>query len=222
MPARTLYRLLWIPSLLAIVGMTFVFATQPLALPIPAPMKRYTTGDKSLRIEHPGNWPAHATSSHGLETEVEFKPGQNARMTVSADLTGSLTADLMKSTDASLSSLPGMEGPVTDRKKTPLEQLHDLQAAQLEKEKAEYPGFQDGEMKKVQVAGKEALITDFTCEAPGLLGSRPMVGRRVTLLSGDHHVAVVYVCLKEMRNIVLPVFDKMLSTLEVDPQTGGR
>ena len=70
MSKRVAYRLLWIPSALVIIGMTIVFATQPLALPIPAPMKRYTTGDKSFRIQHPGNWKAHERSSHAIETEV--------------------------------------------------------------------------------------------------------------------------------------------------------
>ena len=114
-------------------------------------------------------------------------------------------ADLMNPTDASLSSLSGIGAETGAKQKSPIERLHELQAEILAKDKEEYPAFQDGAMKKAQVAGKEALVSDFTYLSPGLFSNRPMVGRRVTILSGDHHVTVVYGCLKEMQNVVLPL-----------------
>ena len=223
--SRTIYRLLWIPSALAIAGMTVAFATQPMALPVLQPLKPYTTSDRSLRLLRPGNWKAHERSSHGVATVVEFDPIRNARMVVTMDLQGSLAADIMKATDSQTAQLAGMipggAALLADRK-SPLERLHAAQGALMKRDKLSYPSFEDGATVKAEIAGKEALVTTCSWNAPGLFGSRPVVGRRATLLSGDHQVSVVYSCLKEMEPVVLPIFKQMMRSMEIDAQGGGQ
>jgi hypothetical protein len=222
---RMVYRAIWVVSAMAIAGMTALFAVQPMALPVPAPMKRYTSGDRSIRILHPGNWKARERSSHGVETEVAFAPTTNARMTIDVDLQGSLVTDILKSSDAQTTAIanmvPGGQA-VANHQLAPLEFMHAGQASEMQKGAGDYPGFKDGATTKTRVAGREAIVTECSWNAPGLLGSRPMVGRRITLLSGDHHVSIVYGCLKEMQAFVLQVFDQMLSSLEIDGQGVGQ
>ena len=222
---RTVYRVIYILSALAILGMSVGFSTLPAAAPIPAPMKHYVSGDRSIGIKHPGNWKTHERSSHAVETELEYIPTQNARFTVTVDLQGSLMADIMKSTSAENSQIAGMipgGATLTAGQKTPLETMHDAQGAQMKQDKETYPGFKDGLTLKSHIAGKEALVTECTWTAPGLFGSRPIVGRRTTVLSGDHQVSVVYGCLSEMRGVILPVFQEMQESIELDVQGGGR
>src|SRR2546427_8194328 len=130
----TLYRTIWIPSALAILGMTLLFAAQPGAAPFPEAMKRYTAFDRSIRIDHPGNWKARVRSAHGIETEVEFKPAHNAFMTIDVNLQGSLMVDMLKSVDSQnsriASMIPGGEA-LNSRRLSPLAHLHSVQAAHL-------------------------------------------------------------------------------------------
>src|SRR5436190_2236021 len=118
---RIVYRLIYITSALAILGMTVGFSVLPAALPLPSAMKHYVSGDRSIGIKHPGNWKTHERASHAVETELEYKPAQHARFTVNVDLQGSLMADIMKSTSAENSHIAGMipgGEAFTDAKKT--------------------------------------------------------------------------------------------------------
>ena len=223
MSKRAFYRIVWILSAFAIVGMTVVFAGQPYVLTPPGPMTAYTTGDKTLRFQRPGNWQAHEQSLHGLETEVRFEPARNAHMTLTSDLQGSLLADTVKSgsnaTLDAMGSLPGMGGALP-KQQSPLETMHALQGAEMAKKKSAYAEYKDGETQKMQIDRYEALVTEFTFQEPGAFGSRPMVGKRVTLLAGERRVTLVYSCLKEMRAVLMPTFDQMRDSLTVG-QAGG-
>ncbi len=221
----TVCRSIWISSALAIVGMTLLFASQPATVPHPGAMKLFTASDRSVRIEHPGNWKARVRSSHAVETEVEFRPARTAFMTINVNLQGSLMVDMLKATESQNNRIagivPGGEA-LNPRQASPIVFLHSTQAAQLKNQVTEYPGFADGEATKGQIAGREALISTCGWTTPGLIGNRRMVGRRVTLLSGEHQVSVVYGCSEDMQQAILPVFDRMLTSLEVDIQGGGR
>lgn len=222
---NTVTRTIWILSALAILGMTVLFGAMPPPAPIPEAMKRFTTSDRSIRIDHPGNWKSRVRSSHGIETELQFKPAHNVFMTIDVNLQGSLMVDMLKSVDSQnsqiASMIPGGAALNTNRL-TPMEHLHEMQASQMKNSVAEYPGFADGTTEKTQIGGKQAIVTTCTWTSPGLLGSKPMVGRRVTLLSGDHHVSAQYGCPKAMQQSVLPVFDKMLNSMEIDVQGGAQ
>ncbi len=222
---RIVYRFIWVPSAVAIVAMAGYFGSRPLVLPDLAEMKRFTTGDQAIRILHPGNWKPYERGMHGVESELAFEPARSASLKIDIDLQGSLVADIARSADSQLTNLAGMVpgGPaIVEHRLSPTETMHAAQAIQMGRKISDYPDFKDGETTKEQIAGREAVVTDCTWSAPGLLGSRPVVGRRITLLSGDHHVSVVYGCLKEMEPIVLPVFKLMVDSLELDVQGGSR
>jgi hypothetical protein len=187
-------------------------------------MKHYVSGDRSIAIKHPGNWKTHERGGHAIETELEYTPAQHAKFTVKIDLQGSLMADIMKSTSAENSQIAGMipGGSALTAGKSPLQSMHDLQGADLNYNKDDYPGFEDGLTIKSHIAGKDALVTECSWTVPSLFGSRPVVGRRATMLAGDHQVSVVYGCLKEMRGEILPIFQQMQESIELDVPGGGR
>ena len=225
MSRRLLYRILWIFSLAAIGGMTYLFATQPAALPLPGPTVTYHTADGSIRIQHPQNWKVREAGAHAVLTELRIAPTRSVQMLIVEDLQGSLMADTMKSSDAQLGSLasmvPGGEAMLKGRK-SPLERLHEMGAAARKKDKENYPGYTESDPTKTEVAGREALISDCGWSEQGIFSSRPMVGRRITMLSGDHHVTVSYGCLKEMKRLIMPMFESMVNSLEVDGQGGAK
>ena len=99
MSNRLLYRLVWIPSAFACVGMAYVFIRQPKPFPKPASLTTYTSGDKSVALKRPGNWKASFANDHGVGRGIAFEPADNVRFVVASDLAGSLMADIMKSSD---------------------------------------------------------------------------------------------------------------------------
>jgi len=223
MSKRAAYRIVWILSALAIFGMTFVFASQPFALPPPGPITSYTTRDKSLSLKRPGNWKGHESSMNGIETQVRFDPVRNAHLILISDLKGSLIADIEKSLGSAgdtLREIPGMDRVSLPKPPTPLESMHARQGKELAGDKTMYSGFQDGETRQIQIDRYEALLTDFSFQEPGAFGSRPMVGRRITLLAGERRVTIVYSCLKEMRALLMPLFDQVRDSVTVG-QPGG-
>ena len=210
---------------IAFIAMGLLFCAQPSAPPNPAAMTRFTAGDRSLSIDHPSNWEAHLRSEEGVQTEVEFRPGACAFMKIEVNLQRSLIVDVLKSTDSENTGIAGMVPggeALKPREYTPSAHLHSVQAAHLANQLSEFSGFRDGATEKARIGGQEALVTTCFWNAPGLLGSRNMAGRRVTLLSGDHQVSIVYGCLKEIQQTVLPVFDRMLISLDFDVAAGAQ
>jgi hypothetical protein len=205
--------------------MTLLFASQPAAIPVPGVMKHYTASDRSISIDHPSNWKPHLHSSHAIETEIDFRPARNVFMDINVNLAGSLMADVLKSMDTQSSAIadmvPGGE-KVRPPELSPIVHFHAAQSAHLKNLVTEFPGFEDGETTKMQIRAREALATSCRWTSPGLFGSRPMVGRRVTMLSGDHQVSIVYGCPKEMEKAVMPAFDRMLKSLETDVAGGAQ
>ena len=225
-----LYRLVWIPSLVAILGMLAVFMGVSGKVPPPGPMKRYTTGDKFISIKHPGNWKAHELSANATFTTLRFEPVLGSRMVITSDLAGSLLSDMDRANSASLpnmsssadsSSTSGIAAgmPTMEAKlPSPLEKSHASQKDEMEKD---YTKYEEGATAKLQIDGQEALATDFNYETGEMLTHRLMAGKRVTLLSGDRHVAVICTCLRDMKATVMPTYDKMIASLRVSGQNGG-
>src|SRR5207237_292292 len=125
-----------------------LFARQPLALPDPTGLTSFATDDKAIAIQHPGNWKPHNNSLHDVMSELWFVPAKNCELRVSTDLAGSLMADIVKSSQTmqdSISSelsqnsgalpagLPGLNLPDAPKRKSPLEQLHELEAVVFKK-----------------------------------------------------------------------------------------
>ena len=214
MPSRTVYRLFWIPSAIAIVGMTALFARQPTSLPTPDQMKPYINSDKTISLERPANWKAHTLGLHGISFQVRFEPARNISIKFTTDLTGSLMADINRAAPSvDLSGVPGMEN-TTEKKKSPLELAHQRQRTVLEKEFAGQ-NFEESGSTPAQVAGLEAISSDFSFQESTLFGKTNMVGKRFTILGVDKELLIIYQCPKESQEQIVPVFDKMIATVQL-------
>src|SRR5579872_2240785 len=156
--SRIVSRLIWVPSTVALIGTVIAFAQKPYTLPAPEAMTAYTTSDKSLTLSRPGNWPTHSTSLHDTNAQVIVEPARGVWFEISSDLKGSLMADMSRAPGAPIdtSSLPpGLASQLPDvKQKTPLEKVHEMEGATLEKL---FDGYQEGATKKTQLAGLEAL-----------------------------------------------------------------
>jgi hypothetical protein len=108
MSARVLYRAIWIPSALAIAGSVIVFVQQPFSAPKPGPMVEYKAADNSLIVKHPDNWEAEGSTSQAILTDVRFSPAKGVKFVASADLQGSLMADITKSGQTQADQLNSM------------------------------------------------------------------------------------------------------------------
>lgn len=217
---RTLYRSVWIASLLAILGMSFWFLTQPSALPLLAPMTSYVSEDKSLSLPYPGNWKPHESASHAVASRVAFDPNANTHFAVDTSLTGSLMGDIVKSSNAALSSLPGMPAEVADKLKSPLEILHEASLHAMAKSKTRYPDFESGKTQPTHLGDVEALSTEFTFTRGGVWGSTKMTGISVTALTKDREVRVLATCTQDLQKALKPVFDQMIAGMRLN-QAGG-
>lgn len=220
---RSLYRTVWIVSLLAIVGMSCLFLTQPPSLPVVAPMVPYVSDDKSLALQYPGNWKPHSLTSQAVSARVSFDPTSGTHFAVDTSLAGSLMGDIAKSGDSSVSGLqgmPGMTAGAAGKQKSPLEMLHEASLHAMAKSKTRYADFEASASLPIQVGGVEALSTDFTFKQGGLWGKRDMIGTYVTILTKDREVRVTATAAKALQKTMKPVFEQMIDSIHLD-QTGG-
>ena len=217
---RTLCRVIWIPSCIAVFAMVVMFARQPLALPPPTEMTAFTSEDKVISVKHPGNWKAHSNSIHGNATEVWFEPIRNASFAVNADLAGSLMADIAKSGNNMASNLLGdMPGgtQIKEKMKSPLETMHEVKAAKLTKELLDY---QEGGTTKATLGGLEAMVTEFTFKKPGMWGPVEMSGKRATAIHSERRISVFSYCPKPLESQLIPVYNKIMATLRFGSEGG--
>lgn len=219
MSRRLLYRLIWIPSALVLIGLTAFFLQQPFAIADPSPMTSFVTSDKSLAVSHPGNWKPRQLAAHSTLTRLSFEPSLSVRFVVASDFQGSLMADIAKASESTGENLAGMIPggeqflEAAPKKKSPLEKLHETQGQEMEKEYSEYEG---GETTKRQIGGQEALVTAFRYrKRAGMFRSQEMVGLRATALSGERRISIVCYCPKDVEARLLPAFEQMIESLQI-------
>jgi len=164
-------------------------------------------------------------SSHGVDADISFEPFHNVKMIVSLNLQSSLMTDIMRSQNAQVSQLasaiPGAQG-LAGQQVSPLISIHSAQGAAMKADTEQYPDVKDGATEHTTINGKDALVTSCRWKARGVFGSIPIIGRRATILSSDHNASVIYGCPIELQKTILPEFDRMLNSLELDLQGGGR
>jgi hypothetical protein len=216
---RWILRAVWIPSLLALAGMTVLFAKSGPRVIAPAPLKLVSISDKSLALHAPGNWKPKIVSSHAVMSSITFKPDKTQYFEIESDLTGSLVAEMSRSSGAQAEAFQGMPGfggstgmLPNDPKKTPLEKLHDRYGAML---KENYLEYTEGKTEHTQIAGQEALQTDFTYKTRDFFDSKTMTGRRLTALTGERSVTVEYRCIETRKKDLFPVFVKMVKSVQI-------
>ena len=217
---RVLYRVVWIVSLLAILGMSCLFAMQPPSLPTIAPMTAYVSDDKSLALPYPGNWKPRESSAQAVSFHVAFDPNPYTHFAVDMDLAGSLMGDIARSNTSMLASIPGMPAGAVEAQKSPLELLHEASLHGMAKNKKRFAEFARGATQPTQIGGIDALATEFTFKQGAAWSRKEMTGTYVTLLTKDREVRVIATCSQELQKTLKPVFDQMIAGMHLG-QPGG-
>lgn len=129
------------------------------------------------------------------------------------------------SSNAALSALQGMPGMPGaggggGKQKSPLETIHDASLHAMAKSRSHYPDFEQGETRKMQIDGQEALATEFTFKQGDIMGRQEMVGTYITVLQKDREVDITATCSKDSQKNLKPVFDQMITSVRLG-QAGG-
>lgn len=216
---RLLYRAIWIPSLLALIGSIVFLAKQPLSLAAPGPETTFTSSDKSITVSHPDNWQPHEMAANGMGTTVEFRPSVDVKIRIATDLQNSLLADMSKSPSGT-PALPGMEGlgGAATAQKSPLDTVHAMQPKLTGMDK--WDDYQEDKTTPMQISGQAALVTEFTYKKPGLFGSQEMWGERATALLSERALTVRITCPKAFAAQYRKTLDGLLASIQVNA-TGG-
>lgn len=219
---RLVYRAIWIPSLLALIGSLVVLAKPPLSLAAPGPATTFTTSDKSITVSHPDNWEPHEMLASGTATTLEFRPSVDVKIHIATDLQNSLLADLAKSPSGT-PALPGMEGMsgaggTATAQKSPLETVHAMQPKLTGMDK--WDDYQEDKTTPMPISGQEALVTEFTYKKSGMLGSREMWGERATALLSERALTVRITCPKEFAARYRKTLDSLLASIQVTAAGG--
>jgi hypothetical protein len=224
-----IYRLIWIPSAVALMVVFALFSRPGVTEAAPAAMTAYAMSDKSMQMQHPANWQASESSQHGVGASVKFVVDDYSGIRFSTDLAGSLQADIdransimMSNPDNSSADNPNPEANPAPRPpdKSPLQKAHERKGQELEQSK-EFENYQEGETRSVRIAGQEALMTDFTYTEHGAMGDKPEAGVRATALLGESRLLILAHCTKEKAKQLMPIFQQMIDSLQVSP-TGGQ
>ena len=72
--SRMVYRVVWVPSLIAIIGMTIAFGKAPATAPTPGKLIQWEAGDKSFSIMRPDNWRPQAMGAAGTLWKYGLSP----------------------------------------------------------------------------------------------------------------------------------------------------
>ena len=228
MPVQIVARMVWIVSLVALIGSLAAFMKPAGPPSTAATFVRYTGPDGVISIEHPDNWKPIPSDSHGISSTVKFSPDDESQFTVTADLTTSLLADLgsqsgsMAELSAALNGagrgLPAnLRSTIIDRRKSPGEVAHDIQKASVEKK---YTGYSEKPAVKMKIMDMDALSTDFTCTTKDFFSKDNRTGTRITAMMQDKSISVIYVCKENAVSELNPVFKKMVGTITIGQ--GGR
>src|SRR5437868_7026020 len=110
MPSRALCRVVWIPSGLGIVGAVAAFAMKPYEPPKAEALTTYANGDKSLTVSYPTNWKPLTLDMAGTIVRVRFEPAKAVYFDATADLKGSLMADISKAGSGMASNIESEVG----------------------------------------------------------------------------------------------------------------
>lgn len=224
MASSAVYRLIWIPCGLALIGTVAAFGMSAAPPPQIGQLTPFTTDDKVLAIEYPGNWQPRSNAISGQLSSIHFVPSRNVNFEVRADFAGSLMDDINKSTAGAAGGLGGMDTSsmpgdlgsqmreAEARRKSPLQAAHAQE--QLPVAKA-LEGYAEQDPQDTHVGGLEALASSFTAHAPGVFKSVDLVGKRYTAIANDRRITLVYWCPHEEEEKLGPVFEQMIQSLHI-------
>ncbi len=212
------YRAIWIPSSIAFLALLITLSSQPLAVPIPGKLVEYTNPDKSINLLRPQNWKVTNRSAQAVSSELNFSPAQNVTYKINSDLSGSLMADIAKPIAPPVSDVPEGVDPqqaaaAFPAQKSALQTLHEMDTKSFARMYLEY---QEIGTEPAQIAGTEALVTEFKCKAASTFSTRDISGKRISLITNDRRITIVATCPTVMKIVLFPVFDKMTESIQLN------
>ena len=234
MSRRLVYRLIYLPCLLGLAALIGLFGhpTRSQGAVKTADMTTYVAADKSFSIGYPHTWGASASTLNGTGVRAHLRQSEQAEVIVTCDLAGSILADMSRTGSNLAASLPGMSGSGSSSgaelslpglsgmdaaQQTPLQAAHNFGAGYI---KSKFAHYEEQPPEKSELAGGEALTSAFTAHTSSLLNPEEIVGRRVTVLSGNRPVTIDAYCPKDEAKAFFVTFENMLQTLRVS-ETGG-
>ena len=220
MSRRLVYRIIYVPCLLALGGLVIAFAHPTHARVTSSAMKAFVAGDKSFQISYPADWRKLVFNQNGTGTRAHFQRDAHAEVVVTCDLTGSILLDFSRNGNPSGVSLPGMEGLSgggAGGSKTPLQAAHESGSGHLDGELRHYAE----QLPTPSKIGKyEAMTSDFTAQTAEMFNAQELIGKRITILVGNRPVTVDAFCPKNDADGFFSTVDAMLKTLSIS-EAGG-
>lgn len=166
---------------------------------MPTSYQNYNAKDQSFAIDYPANWEAVGGGQSGFYS-ARFTSG-SASVKVSADMTGSVVADIAKSQAT-------MAGGENIEELKPIVKVHAMGKQQMAEEWGKY---EENEPANVNSGFGESRQSEF--KASSGFGGK-VRGSRLTALSVDRRITVVAVCKERDWDKLKPVFDKMIASLQ--------
>jgi hypothetical protein len=235
MSRRLMYRLIYIPCLIGVAALIGLFGhlARSQGAVKAAGMTTYVAEDKSFSIGYPRTWGASASTMNGTGVRAHLRQSEHAEVIVTSDLAGSILADMSRSGVNMGASLPGMSGSGSTpgaetalpnlsgmggaAQQTPLQAAHAFGAGYI---RSKFAHYEEQPPEKSEMAGGAALTSAFTAQTSALLNPEEIVGRHVTILSGNRPVTIDAYCPKDEAKEFFTTFENMLQTLRVS-ETGG-
>jgi hypothetical protein len=197
--------------LVTAVLLYIVHITRPVPVLAPTAYSIYVPDDKSFQVIAPGGWDVDPSSAEGITSSVKFT-NQSAHIFVSADLQGSLQADIINSQNAQMQNMASGSG--TSVTTTPaVEKIHMAGEADMAQN---YPNYNELQMVTFDAKMGEGRVSEFTATSPNF-GVGPVHGYRATLLSVDKRISAVAVCRESDWPTLKPVFIYILESIDKGP-----
>ena len=202
--------------------MLLAFSNQPLSVPMPSKLVEYSSPDKSISLLKPENWKISSRSAQAVSSELSLAPAQNVTYKITSDLAGSLMADVARPMTSSGEGLPAGIDPqlaaALAPQKSSLQTLHELEKMHFSRE---YKNYEEGVTEPAQIAGTEALVTEFKFKDGSSFAMREIVGKRVTLLTNERRISIVFTCPRVMKALLFPVFNQMTESIQLNKGGGS-
>ena len=211
MPAKTapsgtpLYVGLGIAAVVMFALIFVIRALKPVMVAAPTSYKTYTAIDNTFSCDQPAGWTMHETgATNGNLSTVTFSQG-HVKVRIVSDATGSVMGDIATASNNSASGMepvPGMPPPPPP--KPAVEQLHERDKAQLS---ADLPGYQEGEMQKLDSRVGDSRFSEWTAD------DGKQHGYRATLLGRDREMTVICIAPEKNWTVLQPAFQRMIASV---------
>lgn len=165
---------------------------------VPSQFSSYVSSDGSFKCDAPGGWSMTGGGMNG-NYNATFTSG-SASINVTADVTGSLLADIAKNNNQ-------IGGDDKDDSRSPLAQLHEKQGENIAEELKQFKDVNTTDIKMPIASGKKSEYTGV-----GGFGSKQH-GYRVTSLLTTQRLTVICRCPENEWKALQPVFDRVINSM---------